>query len=50
MKEGKGRYFHNNGSIYEGEFKKNKKHGKGVIHELEGNKFDCQYYENLRDG
>ena len=47
--EGQGTYHYKN-SLYIGNWKKNKKEGKGIIHYSNGDCYDGDFLNNLRDG
>ena len=48
--EGRGTLVASDGSIYEGWFKENRKHGKGRIIHTNGAMFDGQFKEGKRHG
>ena len=42
--------YYNNGDKYEGEFKNNKSHGKGIMTNSNGNKYTGEWQNGFRDG
>ena len=50
VKEGKGKYFFDNGDIYDGEWKKGKIEGKGIYYYKNGNKYDGEWINGKKEG
>ena len=43
-------YFYKSGDKYEGDFKDDKKNGKGIYYFKNGNKYEGQFKNNFREG
>jgi serine/threonine protein kinase len=50
VKEGKGKYFFDNGDIYDGEWKKGKIEGKGIYYYKNGNKYEGEWINGKKEG
>ena len=48
--EGTGKFFYNNGDIYEGDFKNGKKEGNGKIYYENGDRYEGEFKNDVRDG
>ena len=48
--EGRGIYYYNDGSRYEGDFKKGKRDGKGIYYYFTGNTYEGDWKDDKREG
>ena len=50
VKEGKGKYYFDNGDKYDGEWKEGKMEGKGIYYYINGNKYDGEWVNEKKEG
>ena len=57
IKKGKGKFVYPNGDVYDGEWKNDKRHGKGnnennigILNLMKGDKYDGEWKEDLKEG
>ncbi len=46
MADGRGKFYHADGDIYEGEWKQDKAHGKGTYIHMNGSRFEGEWNED----